>query len=300
MAAGGHRLLSSFEFGLKYMGNQRNTGIMKRISLLALLWVCTWMGIEAQTIQVKISLNVNLMQNPDCWLNQGVVNNSKVYIHSGLCTSDAQQCFDSICASGPNSPWETVVGNWGLDDNVGLMTFEGNNVWSITIIPTTYYNTPGATPYTIGMVFRNDDGTFTGKDNTCNDIFVKGLNTTTPTVVDCNNEPYNAVTVQRTVLTGVKEASYLGGLVMSPNPFRDRINIDYNLQKQASQFVVKVYNATGQEVATLVNGSQNPGSHRLAWNGQDAAGMMVENGLYYMVMRDGDVMIAAEKMLLMR
>ena len=42
------------------------------------------------------------------------------------------------------------------------------------MIPTTYYNQPGATPYTIGLVFRNDDGTFTGKDNTCNDIFIKG------------------------------------------------------------------------------------------------------------------------------
>ncbi|HEX2900194.1 MAG TPA: FlgD immunoglobulin-like domain containing protein [Bacteroidia bacterium] len=272
---------------------------MKRILLLS----CMLLGLVGvnvgQTIQVKITLDVAQLANPDCWLNQGVVANNKVYIHSGLCASNAQLCFDSVCQQGSNI-WQTVVGNWGNDDGVGLMTFEGNNKWSITMIPTTYYNQPGVTPYTIGMVFRNSDGLIAGKDNACSDIFVKGLNTSTPVVVGCDNQPFGAVSVERTVLAGVKEPSYLGGLVMSPNPFRDQMTIDYHLQKKAAAFSVKIFSALGQEVVTLASGSQVPGSHRLTWDGRNAAGQISQNGLYYMVMSDGNQMIATEKMLLMR
>ncbi len=272
---------------------------MKRIVLLSLMaFGIAWMT-QAQAIQLKITVDVAQMANPDCWMNQGVVAGNKVYIHSGLCSSDPQFCSDSICHQGSNI-WQNVVGNWGLDDGVGLMTFEGNNKWSITMIPTTYFNQPGATPYTLGLVFRSSDGGFTGKDNTCSDIFIKGINTATPTVVGCDNQAFAPVTVERTVLAGVKEASYLGGLVMSPNPFRDRLNIDYNLQRKANAFSVKVFNGLGQEVVTLASGSQVPGSHRLTWDGRTATGQNCKNGLYYMVMSDGNQMIATEKMLLMR
>ena len=272
---------------------------MKRLFLLSLLAFGLAASGQAQAIQLKITVDVGMMQNPDCWLNQGVVTGNKVYIHSGLCSSDPQFCADSICHQGSNI-WQNVVGNWGLDDGVGLMTFEGNNKWSITMIPTTYFNQPTATPYTMGLVFRSSDGLIEGKDNACSDIFIKGINTTTPTVVGCDNQPFAPVTVERTVLAGVKEASYLGGLVMSPNPFRDRLNIDYNLQKKANAFSVKVFNGLGQEVITLASGSQVPGSHRLTWDGRTAAGQVCKNGLYYMVMSNGNQMIATEKMLLMR
>jgi hypothetical protein len=273
---------------------------MRKI-LLHTLFLGAWIGTQvyAQSIQVKITVDVTAMQNPDCWLNQGAVANNKVYLHSGLCASTPQFCTDSICHQGSNI-WQTVIGNWGLDDGVGLMTFEGNNKWSITMIPTTYYNQPGATPYTIGLVFRNTDGTFTGKDNACSDIFIKGLHTSTPTVVGCDNMPFAPVTVERTVLAGVKEPSYLGGLLVSPNPFHDQVTIDYALHKKATQFGVRIYSGQGQEVIRLASGSQVPGAHRLVWNGRDAADQIVANGLYYMVMTDGDKLIASEKVLLMR
>jgi hypothetical protein len=272
---------------------------MKHILLRAFFALCLLGGwASAQTIQLKITLNAGALQNPDCWLNGGAVNNNKVYIHSGLCTSSATQCFDSICAQGPASPWEHVVGNWGLDDNVGLMTYEGSFRWSITMIPTTYYNTPGATPYTIGLVFRNDDGSYTAKDGDCKDIFIKGIDTNNPQVVDCANQPFTPVTVERTVLAGVNEPSYLSGLVMSPNPFSSQCTISYSLHKAAKQLSVRVFSSLGQEVVTLANGSQAPGAHQLTWDGRNTNGQPMGNGLYYMVMTDGNKMIATEKMLL--
>ena len=274
-------------------------GFMRKIFLRAFLALGLTAGIaHAQAVQVKITVDVAAMTNPDCWLNQGTVGSNKVYIHSGLCNSNAAFCRDSIGHSGSNI-WQTVIGNWGLDDGVGLLNFEGNNRWSITMIPTTYYSQPGTTPYTIGLVFRNLDGTLVGKDNACSDIFVKGLETTTPMVVGSDNQPFSPVTVERTVLAGVSEASYLGGLVVSPNPFRDQVNIDYALHKKAGNFSVRIYSSLGQEVVRLASGSQVPGSHRLTWDGRNAAGQIVDNGLYYMVMTDGSTLIANEKLLLM-
>jgi hypothetical protein len=238
--------------------------------------------LQAQAIQVKITLDVGQMTNPDCWLNQGAVSGNKVYIHSGLCSSDPQFC------------------NWGQDDGVGLMTFEGNNRWSITMIPATYYGQPGATPYTIGMVFRTLDGGYEGKDNNCQDIFVRNLHTASPSVIGCDGSPFTPVSVERTVLAGVSAPDYLGGLVVGPNPFRDRVTIDYNLVKKASAFSVRIYSAQGQEVVRLIEGSQVPGAHRLTWDGLDAAGRLVANGIYHMVMLDGSKRIATEKLLLMR
>ncbi len=273
---------------------------MKRIFLLAVVFAGLIGGsLAAQTIQLKISLDATLLGNPDCWLNQGVVNNDKVYLHSGLCSSDPVLCSDSICNPGSDI-WQDVIGNWGLDDNVGLMTYDGNLKWSLTMIPTTYYNQPTATPYAIGLVFRNDDGTFEGKNNSCQDIFIKGINTATPVVMGCDQQPIPAVTVERTVMTGLNNPSYLGGLRVSPNPATDHVTIDYNLQKKANAFEVAIYSSLGQKVLSIAQGSQAPGSHRLEWNGRDAAAQMVGNGLYYMVMTNGSELIATEKILMMR
>jgi hypothetical protein len=88
-------------------------------------------------------------------------NPAKVYIHSGI---------------GPTSnPWTTVVGNWGLDNGVGLMTNNGNGTWSITMTPSVYFNLNAAQQSSaakMGMVFRNATGSQTLKlVPSCSDFF---------------------------------------------------------------------------------------------------------------------------------
>ena len=273
---------------------------MKRILLLGILAAGLGFTAAAQSIQLKITLNAAQLSNPDCWLNQGTVNNNKVYLHSGLCTSDSAKCFDSICAGGSSSPWEHVIGNWGLDDGVGLMTFEGNARWSITMVPTVFYNQLGSTPYTIGLVFRSDDGTVTGKDETCSDIFIKGINTSNPQVVNCANTAFTAVTVERTVLAGVADGQYLTGFSVSPNPTTQRSTVSYQLTRGAKNLSVKVYSSVGMEVATLFQGMQAPGAHQLTWDGHNGAGQRVADGLYHLVMTDGDKLLGTEKLVMMQ
>jgi PKD repeat protein len=85
---------------------------------------------------------------------------SKVYMHSGISVS-------------PQGQWSYTTGNWGLDDGIGRMTQIGENRWKITINPTAYYGLPPATSFSgIWMVFRNADGTVTGKNDQNQDIYL--------------------------------------------------------------------------------------------------------------------------------
>lgn len=94
----------------------------------------------------------------------GLVGASKVYIHSGV-----------IVDSETGTSWQNVIGNWGADDGIGEMTKVSgqSDKWEITITPRTYYNVTGDTiVYRLGMVFRNTDGSQTGKNDSNADIFV--------------------------------------------------------------------------------------------------------------------------------
>lgn len=120
---------------------------------------------------ITITLNINSSAT-DC---NGFSNPSKVYMHSGV-------------GDGSNAFGISVTGNWGQDDGVGEMTNQGSGIYSITIVPETYYNlTPAQVSNVIqmGMVFRNEDGSQEYKATGCNDfIFQVGsfqISLTTPT-----------------------------------------------------------------------------------------------------------------------
>ena len=109
---------------------------------------------ESVTITVDINsndTNCNSISNPD-----------SVYMHAGI--------------GDDSSPWGySVVGNWGQDDGVGQMTDNGNGIWSITIVPEDYFglnSSQASSATSMGMVFRNEDGTQELKDQGCSDFFI--------------------------------------------------------------------------------------------------------------------------------
>ena len=61
----------------------------------------------------------------------------------------------------------------------------------------------------------------------------------------------------------------------SPNPFNPTTTIEFSVQRE-SGVVLKVYNVSGQEVATLVEEKLTPGIHSVVW---DAKGM--PSGTYF-------------------
>jgi hypothetical protein len=264
---------------------------MKRLLLLSTLALGLAAGVQAQGTQLTITLNTATMPNSNCNLAGGVVPNNKVYIHSGICTSSDNDCTSGILCSG-STVWQTVIGNWGQDDGIGLMTSLGNGIFSINIILESYYNLQGATPYAMGLVFRSADGGVEGKDAQCSDIFIKGIQST-PAAVNCDNSPYGAINVTKTILAGLADPSYLGALTVSPNPSVDQVRIAYALRKPAQALSAQILDAQGRLVADLFQGRQTPGAQQLTWDGSQAAA-----GLYTFVLRESGRVLATERIMI--
>ena len=73
----------------------------------------------------------------------------------------------------------------------------------------------------------------------------------------------------------------------APNPFNPETTIEYALP-EASYVRVVIYNAMGQTVRTLMDGSQPAGYHRIIWDARDDQDRSVSGGIYlYRMTADG-------------
>ena len=68
-----------------------------------------------------------------------------------------------------------------------------------------------------------------------------------------------------------------------PNPFNPVTEISYAIPAGAtpSRVVIRVYDATGREVTTLVDAKQGPGEYRVVWDGKDYGSSDVASGVYF-------------------
>jgi hypothetical protein len=78
-----------------------------------------------------------------------------------------------------------------------------------------------------------------------------------------------------------------------PNPFNPTTTIQYSLP-QAVQVSLRVYDLLGSEVATLIDGEQRGGTHRVVWNGHD-----VPSGTYFYRLRAGSF-VEAKRLVLVK
>ncbi|TVZ57908.1 putative secreted protein (Por secretion system target) [Flavobacteriaceae bacterium MAR_2010_105] len=116
---------------------------------------------SAFEVDQQITITVNINNSNSC---NGLNNPSKVYMHAGI---------------GPdNNPFGySVVGNWGQDDGVGLMTDNANGTYSITLTPKTYFgldDTQANNATKMGMVFRNANGSqeYKAQGSPCQDFVI--------------------------------------------------------------------------------------------------------------------------------
>ena len=86
-----------------------------------------------------------------------------------------------------------------------------------------------------------------------------------------------------------------------PNPFNPETTIRFAIPDRGATSVttVKVYNAAGQLVNTLVNEILGAGEYETVWDGTDASGKLVSSGLYFYMMKSGDF-TSSEKMTLLK
>lgn len=83
-----------------------------------------------------------------------------------------------------------------------------------------------------------------------------------------------------------------------PNPFNPETRIEYRLEESGVVRLV-VLNVLGEEVAVLVEGLREAGSHQVVWNGRDGKGMDLPSGMYFSRIVAGSF-TETKKMLLVR
>ncbi|MEX0602343.1 MAG: S8 family serine peptidase, partial [Bacteroidota bacterium] len=83
-----------------------------------------------------------------------------------------------------------------------------------------------------------------------------------------------------------------------PNPFNPSTTITYELPSR-ERVRIRVFDLVGREVSVLFDGDQEPGSHRVQWNGRDANGFGVPSGVYFYRL-DGGRFSATRSMVLVK
>ncbi|MCK4576352.1 T9SS type A sorting domain-containing protein, partial [candidate division WOR-3 bacterium] len=83
-----------------------------------------------------------------------------------------------------------------------------------------------------------------------------------------------------------------------PNPFNKRTTICYSIPRKTN-VTLKIYNAAGQLVRTLVNGKEEPGYKNVIWNGLDRNNRRVAQGVYFYKLSAGNFR-ATKKVLVLR
>lgn len=72
-----------------------------------------------------------------------------------------------------------------------------------------------------------------------------------------------------------------------PNPFNPETIISFKIAK-LDHVLLKIYNALGQEVATLVNETKSAGSHNVFWDGTNNLKEKAPSGVYFYTIDVGD------------
>ncbi len=84
----------------------------------------------------------------------------------------------------------------------------------------------------------------------------------------------------------------------APNPFNPTTTITYTL-KEDGPVSVKIYNAQGQLIRTLVDGEAAAGTHRAIWDGRNDSGESLSSGAYfYKITANGETV--TQRMTLMK
>ena len=89
-----------------------------------------------------------------------------------------------------------------------------------------------------------------------------------------NNPAYYRAEVQ------VDTEFHLRDIMNYPNPFRDETDFTYYLTQPADEVTIKIFTLSGRLIAMIENAPANAGFNHAHWNGRDADGDVLANGVY--------------------
>jgi hypothetical protein len=83
-------------------------------------------------------------------------------------------------------------------------------------------------------------------------------------------------------ITGVEETprTHPASIAAYPNPFNPATTIRYTVTERG-RVQLKIYDARGAHVVTLLNEERSAGSHTVRWGGRDEKGVSVSSGVYF-------------------
>ena len=137
----------------------------------------------------------------------------------------------------------------------------------------------GLTPYTIGVVFRSFDGFYTGRDNGCNDIFITGLSTGNPQVIQSTDlSNYDAISIEMSNLSN-DEIKLFRNFQIFPNPTSGYSYIRFTLNNK-QKATINLIDLNGRKITTLISKELNSGNHEIYRDGL-VNGQELESGIYF-------------------
>jgi len=83
-----------------------------------------------------------------------------------------------------------------------------------------------------------------------------------------------------------------------PNPFNPSTTIQYRLP-ESGNVKLTVYDINGKEIATLLNGFMEEGTHNIIWGGRNNAGQQAASGIYFYTLNAGNFK-QTKKMILLK
>lgn len=70
-------------------------------------------------------------------------------------------------------------------------------------------------------------------------------------------------------------------LSTSPNPFRESVAVSFTLPQAVAEATLQVHDVRGRRIRTLRLGAQDPGIHRIVWDGLEERGTPTAPGIYF-------------------
>ncbi len=153
-----------------------STRIIKRYRtipvIISLAVILSVLSIRTSLSQVVVTIPAYAVDQDSCEVifdaaqgNQGLIGFSgAVYAHTGVITN----------LSTAPSDWKYVIAEWNVNVSKAQLVPLGNNRWKLRVIPSirAYYGVPeGETIEKMAFVFRNSDGSRTGRNEDGSDIF---------------------------------------------------------------------------------------------------------------------------------
>jgi|CZKP01.1.fsa_nt_gi glycosidase len=125
-------------------------------------------------------------------------------------------------------------------------------------------------------------------------VSVSGLNSFTFNLAGLQAKVYSLQQYSTTSVAGVLPAVYNFQLSQNyPNPFNPSTSIRYSIPER-SMVTLKIYDITGRELITLLNGEINAGNYEINFNAS-----RLSSGVYFYILRS-NTFVSTKKMLLLK